>query len=100
MSQNQTTRRTDEQLRRIAEGADLYPDERTPQARGVASMAKELLALRTRAAELEAERDSARAQFGLLFDFLAERGASFTTEQGKVVAVQMPTGDQEAQVQR
>jgi hypothetical protein len=49
-----------------------------------------------RIAKLEAERDSARAQFGLLFDFLAERGASFSTERGKVVAVSLP----EAQVQR
>ncbi|MCC3333530.1 hypothetical protein [Nocardia abscessus] len=44
-----------------------------------------------RIAKLEAERDSARAQFGLLFDFLAERGASFDTERGKVVAVRMPS---------
>jgi hypothetical protein len=49
-----------------------------------------------RIAKLEAERDSARAQFGLLFDFLAERGASFSTERGKVVAVSLP----ESQVQR
>jgi hypothetical protein len=44
--------------------------------------------------ELEAQRDSARAQFGVLFDALVELGASFSTEQGKVVAVSMP----EAQV--
>lgn len=47
-------------------------------------------------ARTQAERNSARAQFGLLFDTLAEHGASFSTEQGKVVAGSMP----EEQVRR
>ncbi|TLF74080.1 hypothetical protein [Nocardia cyriacigeorgica] len=101
---------TDDELREIADTADaeMLPDE-TVQA-----MAAELLGARAYVDEVVRERDgarevaehrlevirevvadlnAARAQFGLLYDALAEHGAAFTTEHGRVVGVEMPTLD-------
>ncbi|MFR9767086.1 hypothetical protein [Nocardia sp. SC052] len=73
-----TDRLTDEQLRRIAEGTDLYPDERTPQATGIARMAAELIELRARITELEAAHAAAvsvaRDNSQALDDARAKRG--------------------------
>lgn len=53
---DQTARFTDEQLRRIADVTGLAPDERTPQATGIARMATELLELRARVIDFINER--------------------------------------------
>lgn len=63
----------------------------------IAKLERETAALRNDLAAKGSDFDAAcrhlgevRAQFALLFDALAEHGASFTTEHGKVVAVSMP----------
>lgn len=72
MTDGQDTRHTDEQLRQIADLVGLHPDERTPQARGVASMAKALLDLRARVAELEVALEAKKSEHAETLGYLEQ----------------------------